>query len=191
MKIRPIPVDGFLLVRRPGYFGRRRDAIVKDLNDKYGVGEWELRWYVPSQNKSYSYEEACIFCYEESYFQYLKDMPLSIDYICSFKECIDNAITNIFSGCDYTKQEAFSTHIQDIAVRNVLRRLERKFTGREILTIRSEDSNGYIYGPGNIPYMNPDDIYQPSKAPKWAKVGSVEDFWQSNKFIGLKQKDVI
>jgi NAD dependent epimerase/dehydratase family enzyme len=93
----------------------------------------------------------------------------------------------VASGQDYTKQEAFSTHIQDIAVRNVLRRLGVQFTGKngKLLQIRSSDSEGFKYGPGNIPFAWPHLIQQPSLCPKWANQGSVEDLWQSNKMLQI------
>ena len=179
---------GWRRLYRPGYFGRRRDAIVQDLNDKYG-NNWQLRWVSSAFPDGLTFHEACIVHYEFSYLQWFKDHPDDVDFICSYGECIDNAMTNVHSGRDYTKQEAFSTHIQDIAVRNVLYFFGRKFEGPsdKILVIRSADSEGYRYGPGNIPYFNPKGIEQPSKCPKWATPGSVEDQWQSNKYIFVKE----
>lgn len=173
---------------RPGYFGRRRDQIVAELNTKYGCDGWELRWVTDAYPSGLTFNESCILNYELSYFQWLVKRPDDIDFICSYGECMDNALTNIQSGFDYMKQEAFSTHIQDIAVRNVLRHLGREFEGPKdkILVIRSADSEGYRYGPGNIPYWNPKYITQPSKCPKWATPCSVEDFWQSNKFVFVR-----
>lgn len=175
-------------VYRPGFFGRRRDQIVRELNDKYGTGNWDLRWCTSAFPDGLTFNEACILCYEYSYLCWFMEFPNDVDFICSFGECIDNAPTNVQSGCDYEKQEAFSTHIQDIAVRNVLKLLGRKFEGDKdnILVIRSTDSNGHRYGPGNIPYFNPTDIIYPSKCPKWANYGSVEDFWQSNKWVFVR-----
>lgn len=172
---------------RPGYFGRRRDQKVKELNEKFGEGLWRLVWIA---DIALPFDEACIRFYEKSYFYYLRNRKEDVDFICSFGECIDNAPTNIQSGCDYTKQEAFSTHIQDIAIRNVLKGLGRKFEGpkSKILVIRSSDSNGFKFGPGNVPFMGPEQITQPSLAPGWASAGSVEDFWQSNKWVQVFKK---
>ena len=194
---------------RPGYFGRQRDAKVFALDSTLGKGNWRLAWVAPESVElealmayryaatppaqlpysrdplSFEFAEACVIFYEESYFRHLESKPEELDFICSFAECIDNAPTNVKSGLDYTKQEAFSTHIQDIAVRNVLRRLGRKFEGPEgkLLIIRSADSEGFRFGPGNVPFFDSKLITQPSKCPKWAGVGSVEDFWQSNKWV--------
>lgn len=173
---------------RPGYFGRRRDQIVWTLNNAHGKDGWRLAWVVGE--KSYTFEEACVQFYEKSYFEFFKNRPDDLKFLCSFGECIDNAPTNVQSGLDYTKQESSSTHIQDIAVRNMMAGLGLRFEGAKdnILVIRSIDSNGYRFGPGNVPLFDPSLITQPSEVPKWANPGSVEDFWQSNKWIQLKAK---
>jgi hypothetical protein len=182
------------IVGRPGYFGRKRDEKIAQLDKTYGKGRWRLVWvqfvehFAGSGTGTWSNLEffaACRNCYEESYFQYLLKRPDLVDLACQYTECFDNATTNVESGLDYMKQEAFSTHIQDIALRNVLRRLGRWFEGKngKLLQIRSKDSEGYVFGPGNIPFLNPGAIIKPSMVPSWAQEGSVEDFWQSNKHI--------
>jgi hypothetical protein len=178
-------------IQRPGYLGRRRDQIHATWNEKYGPGNWGLRWFLAKEGKheGATFMMACQWYYEYSYVKYFREHPEELDYICRFGECIDNAHTNIQSGCDYSKQEAFSTHIQDIAIRNVLRINKRKFEGApdNILVIRSSDSNGYKYGPGNIPFFAPKLIIEPQICPSWAFHGSVEAFWQSNKYLCLKE----
>lgn len=170
------------VVERPGYLGKKRDAKYQDWDRIYGKGGWRISWIV--RGKDYDFLTACKEFYEEAYFQRMS-VSNKLDYICSYGECIDNDESNIQSGCDYLKQESDCTHIQDIAVRNVLRRLGRKFEGPsdKILTIRSVDSNGYMLSPGRVMFHLPELILHPSKCPRWAKEGSVEDFWQSNKFL--------
>lgn len=177
-------------VVRPGYFGKRRDAMILGYDTNYGAGNWRLAWVAPgfpagAPDVALEFAEACKVFYEESYFQYLQDRSDDLDFICEFTECMDNSPTNIHSGLDYTAQEASSTHIQDIAVRNVLARLGRAFTGKrtELLIIRSADSSGFKFGPGNVPFYRPEMITQPSRCPSWANAGSVENFWQSNKWL--------
>jgi len=181
-------------VMRPGYFGRRRDLKHAQFDQQYGAGNWRLAWVVtgnavsgPAADVVFPFVRACKQFYEESYYVHLKDRPDAIDFICEFTECMDNAPTNVHSGCDYAAQEAYSTHIQDIAVRNVLARLGRSFTGKrtELLVIRSSDSNGYRFGPGNVPFYLPEWITRPSLCPTWASARSVEDFWQSNKWLQI------
>ena len=175
------------LLYRPGFFGRRRDAIVADLNKTYGEGAWTLVWKAEGY-PILEFKDACVFYYEGSYIQWFEKHLHEVDFICGYGECVDNAPTNTDSGCDYTKQEAFSTHIQDIAIRNVLKHFGRKFEGPsdKVLVIRSADTEGYKYGPGNIPFFNRDLIEKPKKTPRWAGEDSVEAFWQSNKWLALK-----
>lgn len=174
-------------VERPGYFGRRRDEKIEELNARHGRGDWRLRWVIEQDGRQHDcdFVPACIDFYQQSYLQYLQDKPAELAYICSYGEVIDNAPSNIGSGCDYSKQESWATHIQDIAIRNVLRVLGLRFRGKahNLLIIRSTDSNGFRFGPGNVPFMATERITQPSLKPAWANSGSVEDFWQSNKWV--------
>lgn len=174
-------------VSRPGYFGRKRDEKVAAFDAQYGKGQWRLAWVAGST--SLTFFNACRQFYEDSYHQHLSVRPEEVDLICQFSECYDNAKSNVKSGIDYQIQEAYSTHIQDIAIRNVLRRLDRWFTGArgDLLQIRSKDSEGFRFGPGNIPFAWPQFIVPPSLCPSWANVHSVEDFWQSNKMLQVWQ----
>lgn len=184
--------QGWRNVERPGYFGKRRDQIVLSYDATYGVGNWRLAWIVPgfrgASSVALDFEQACKAVYEESYTQYLQARPDDVNFICEFSECMDDSPTNVHSGLDYTAQWTKSTHIQDIAVRNVLAKLGRSFTGKrtELLVIRGADSNGHRFGPGNVPLYRPELIIQPSKCPQWATPGSVEDFWQSNKHLQVR-----
>lgn len=185
LKLRKMP--NYKLLHRPGYFGRRRDAIVASYNKLYGENKWTLVWVIDGQ-RPLEFLDACIMFYETSYLNWFEYRVDDLKFITSFGECIDNAPTNIESGTIYAHQESFSTHIQDIAIRNVLFQMGLEFKGPadKILVIRSSDSNGHKYGPGNIPFYNTDLISQPSLCPKWANKGSVEDFWQSNKWVALR-----
>jgi hypothetical protein len=180
-------LNDFHPLERPGYFGRRRDEKIKALNDAHGAGNWTLAWKYGEVY--YEFHPACRYLYELSYLEHLMREPELLEWICGFGEVIDNAITNVQSGYDYTIQEAFSTHIQDIAVRNVLQLLGKKFMGNpdNLLTIRGVDSNGAHLNPGKIPFFHPAEVGTPSLAPKWAEPLSVEDFWQSNKWIMVRE----
>lgn len=168
---------------RPGYFGRRRDEKIAALNAEHGAGNWRLAWKWGLGGRGFFC--ACREFYEESYFAFFLLRPDEVDFVCSFGEVIDCAPSNVSSGLDYARQESYATHIQDIAVRSVLRRLGRWFEGPtdSLLTIRGPESNGARFNPGRIPFAWPNMILAPSLAPKWADPGSVEDFWQSNKIL--------
>jgi hypothetical protein len=192
-------MNGWIKWTRPGFFGRRKDEIAAALDSAHGPGNWKLAWAalgpcirmdgmpVHLEECLYPYEQACKLFYEESYFRHFRDQKQVLDDICSYGECYDNDVENVGSGRDYTVQRAYSTHIQDIAVRNVLDRLGRKFSGPpgRLLQIRGKDSDGFRLGlgPGQVPFYDRSLIAVPSLAPKWAQPGSVEDFWQSNKWV--------
>lgn len=38
--------NGWTNIERPGYFGRKRDAKISELNDRHGVN-WRLAWCIP------------------------------------------------------------------------------------------------------------------------------------------------
>lgn len=178
--------SGWKTVFRPGYFGRRRDQRVATYDSTYGSANWRLAWVV--DDRAYSFVEACKLFYEQAYFVWFQERPDEVDFVCSFGDCIDNAPSNVLAKRDYAHQES-STHIQDIAVRNVLFRLGRTFEGPAdtLLIIRSQESNGYRFGPGNIPFHAPHLITQPEICPKWAASGSTEAFWQSAKHVQVRQ----
>lgn len=168
-------------INRPGFFGRSRDTKIAHYNDLYIKNRWRLVWIVPT--RTVLFKEACVQFYERSYLEYLRENPDLLDFICSFGEVIDNAESNILSGYDYEKQESYSTHIQDIAIRNVVRKLGRLFEGNQLLVVRGNLTNGHHLNPGQIPFYDHGLITQPSLAPYWALRNSVEDFWQSNKWL--------
>lgn len=177
------------LVNRPGFFGRSREVKVGQFNDTYGRGNWRLVWVVPT--RSLLFKDACVQFYERSYYEYLKENKDLLDFICSFGEVIDNAESNISSGYDYEKQESYSTHIQDIAIRNVLWRMGLKFRGSKNhhLVVRGHLSNGQHLNPGHVPFYDHGLITWPSLAPYWALANSVEDFWQSNKWLEVNTEN--
>lgn len=178
-------------LKRPGYFGRNRDKIIASLNDQWPSG-WLLVWIFGQT--PYDFLNACVTFYEASYIDYLYKHPMLLEKICSeYHECYDNDITNIVSGLDYNYQESGATHIQDIAVRNAIKFLGKKFEGPKdkLLEIRGKESiGGRLLSPGVVPFIFHTYITEPSLAPKWAYKGSVEDFWQSNKWIQVYKKDL-
>jgi hypothetical protein len=170
---------------RPGYFGKKRDEKVASLDAMFGEGNWRLVWCIDT-GVAFPFEIACKLFYEMSYTLFLARNPERLEQLCGYLECYDTDLDNLASGLDYTRQEAQSTHIQDIAVRNSLKRLGRHFHAtnqRGLLQIRGPETEGFWLNPGQVPFFAPELIEQPSIHPTWAKAGSVEDFWQSNKWV--------
>jgi hypothetical protein len=185
--------NGWFLSHRPGMLGSKRNKVISSWDKSYGIGNWKLLWrIINSETKKqelYEFPAACKYFYEASYLAYFERNPQQVDYVCSFGECIDNSATNIVSGLDYMVQEAKSTHIQDIAVRACLKTLGRQFEGPKdkLLVIRSSGDSGWHLSPGLVSFFAASLVEHPSKCPKWAHHYSVEDFWQSNKWLAVKE----
>jgi len=82
-----------------------------------------------------------------------------------------------------------ATHLQDIAIRRVVERRDWKFHGSELVQIRGDTTLwGSRLDPGKVPFHRPELIVSPPLVSWWNK-NSIEDFYQSNKFLQVKWKD--
>ena len=171
---------GWVVRERLGYVGARRDEI----------WSWIYKTYGQQATTAYLWESeliprsSALQLYEDAYFQFLKANPEVLDWLVrTGADVYDNSLTNVESGIDYSVQEAAATHLQDIAMRRCILRTGRWFEGDCLIQIRGIESEGYVLMPGLVPFHFPDRIVQPSLAPAWARCGSIEDFWQSNKVV--------
>lgn len=195
--------EGYLIVDRPGYFGKKRDSIFEKYDSLYGEGNWEIDWvfgenltWLGGDNPirgEYQLLEFPDNCepYEHSYFMYFSNHRDELEWIANtYEDVFDNSPTNIKSGLDYTKQEkGIGTHIQDIAVRNVVAKFRLKFRGRGLLQVRTGVGGpGEKWSPMNIPFYEPKWIMQPKRSGWWDKgvADSVECWYQSNKILLVK-----
>ena len=105
----------------PGYLGMNRDAFLQTMNEKYGEGNWQIAWLV--EDNFLNFLEVCQH-YEEAYYQYLLNNPEILNQlITEAADVYDTDPGNIKSGLDYSVQDGKNNHIQDIAIRNCLKRL--------------------------------------------------------------------
>ncbi|MFC1685872.1 hypothetical protein ACFLZZ_02500 [Nanoarchaeota archaeon] len=168
-------------IGRIGFIGSLSDNVEKNLSELYG-NSWRKSYIF--DGKSISRKEA-LSHYEESYFKYMKEHPRVLKWLTEgASDVYDNSKTNVLSGTDYFKQETKAVHLQDIAIRRVVKRLGHKFKGKPLLQIRGKKSRGYCLNPGVLPFYSPENILSPSRK-GWWKPKSVEDFWQS-KIVQLK-----
>lgn len=175
---------------RPGYAGKRRDDIIRGRNKVYGPGNWRHVW---ETHDKYGLDEwllsnkGAIMLYEDAYYEYFKKNPGKLEWIAeTASDVYDDSKTNVKSGLDYSIQESKSAHLQDIAIRRCLIRLGMRFEGEQLVQIRS-DGAGAAYSPGNIPFHLPNLISYP-ELEGWWKPGSVESFFQSNKYLQVLEK---
>ncbi|MBI2024922.1 MAG: hypothetical protein HYT03_02465 [Candidatus Harrisonbacteria bacterium] len=174
------------IAEHPGYLGKRREEKYKEWDQKYGAGNWRLAW---NYGQIYTNFLGACALYEDAYFQFLRDNPYVLNkLITEASDVYDDEPSNVESGLDYTKQETKRTHIQDTAIRRSLVRLGVWFSGEELIRIRQEKGThplSMILSPGKVPFHRPDLIDKPELV-GWWDAGSVESFYQSNKYLQTK-----
>jgi len=175
-------------VGRPGYFGNLRDAKYVGWDKQYGKENWRIVWKVLDMELDFL--GACVL-YEAAYLNYLVNAPSVVaSLIVEAKDIYDDEESNVNSGLDYTKQETLSTHVQDITIRRCLVNLGVWFKGSKLIRIRQEQGQhplSMVLSPGRVPFHIPEFIHQPEISDRWWQKGSVESFYQSNKFLQVKQ----
>ena len=176
----------------PGYVGKRRNDLWAERDAKYGKDNWQTIWLV--EGIYLEYEEACRL-YEDAYFEYFKQRPELLEHLLEVaSEVYDDDPTNVESGLDYSKRGSVRTHIQDIAIRNCVRRLGRTFNGSRLLQIRDrmgEHALSLALSPGQVPFHKPELLSHPDnleviRAKAWWLPSSVEDFYQRAKRLVIK-----
>ena len=202
----------FVIAERLSYLGKNRDSKLQEFDETFGNGNWAVLWAVGAnavwladtkqlsgRYVLFDYARACKL-YEDAYYEHFKQHPDELEFIINrASEVFDNAETNTNSRLDYLIQEESSTHIQDIAIRNVIARFGRRFNGAELLQIRT-DGVGEKWNPANIEFhrqawfVEPRNVRDADGKERWwardryqAKEKSVECWWQSNKFLCIKK----
>ena len=172
----------WITVGRPGYVGHRHRQSVRRLNRQFGEGNWRISYH---WNEAVIDRHEALKHYEDAYCEFLKCHPDVLDWLCrTASEVYDIEPSNVDSGLDYSRQECSAVHLQDIAVRRCLKRLNRQFEGDHLVQIRGHDSEGYRLNPGRVPFHAPERILKPSLSRgTWWDESSIEDFWQSNKIL--------
>lgn len=173
-------------IERPGYFGDKRDQILKDYSQKYGAENegWRLAWDVNGEGFSRAQMN---MLYEDAYFEFMSNNPDICQQLVGFKDVYDDAPSNVESGFDYFRQETDRTHVQDVSIRRVMKRLGLVFQGTELLQIRDHLGThplSVTLSPGQIPFHRPDILLVPELVGWWLP-GSVESFYQSNKVLQI------
>lgn len=175
-------------VEHPGFFGSMRNELYMKWDEMYKPHHWRLAYV---WGESIISRQMALCLYEDAYYVFLRDNPDVLkNLINSASDVYDNAESNIYSGTDYTIQEQKSTHLQDIAIRRVLRRMGKWFQGDKLLQIRSNSDEGKILSPKNVPFHIPNMIHDGKikdygKKGKWWNDGSIEDFYQRNKVLQI------
>jgi hypothetical protein len=171
----------------PGYVGKRRNDLWAERDAQYGKGNWQTIWLV--KGVYLEYEEACRL-YEDAYFEYFKKRPELLEFLLEVaSDVYDDDPSNVTSGLDYAKRGEVRTHIQDIAIRNCVKRFGREFRGNKLIQIRDrigEHPLSLALSPGQVPFHKPELLSFPDnldeiRSKAWWLPSSVEDFYQRAK----------
>lgn len=183
-----VPYKGFKVTEiRPGLFGEERERRIIEYNNEYGIGNWELGWKFDSRVLDL---ESALKLYEMSYqIHFLGNRIIWNDLVKKAKDVWVENFSDIESGLDYSLQKAKAAHYEDIAIRRVLKENNRNFKGEFLVRVRgdSEYLCGKLLSSMYLPFVAPNYIEEPRLA-GWWKRDSVEDFWQSNKVLLVKDR---
>jgi len=183
------------IMRQPGCFGNRSLKIQKLLDTRYGKENWRVGWVWQGRIIG---EEEMRALFEEAYYQHLVKHPALLDYLIqNARDIYDLDPSDIDSGTNYWKQgfdlskyRLRVRHLQDIAIRRVIRlRLELNFKGSKLIQIRStsEDKIGRELSPGFVPFHMPGAV-EPALFNGWWKDKTIEAFCQQNRVIQIKNR---
>lgn len=171
------------IVKRPGYFGKKRDEIEGDFNRRYGPGNWRLAYV---WGKLVIERGFALQIYEDAYYMHFFFNPDVLAWLIgTASEVYDTAPSNVASGFDYNLQETPNNHIHDISIRRAVARHGFSFMGDHLMEIRGNNSEGKNLSPGVVPFHADSLIYQPP-IKGWWRPGSIEDFYQSNKVLQVR-----
>jgi hypothetical protein len=178
----------------PGYVGKHRNELWAERDSKYGKGNWQLIWLVAGDYLEYT--EACRL-YEDAYFENFRKRPELLEYLLEVAaDVYDDDPSNVESGFDYSKRGDVRTHIQDIAIRNCVKRFGREFRGNKLVQIRDrvgEHPLSLALSPGQVPFHKPELVSNPDnlaeiRSKAWWLPLSVEDFYQRAKRVVVRNE---
>ncbi len=174
----------WITIERPGVFGHKKDKILSSYDSEFGKNNWRLVHIY--DHRFIPFSETCNL-FEEAYFQdSFRREDLWVNLRKEASEVYDINHSDINSGLDYLVQNNTGTHIQDIAIRNVFLRKGWDFEGSELIQIRGNAKPfGIKLTPGRVPFHQPLEIVIPHLEGWWDK-NSVEDFYQSNKVLQIR-----
>ncbi len=177
-------------VGRPGAFSVRKHEIERNYQQLYG--EHRIVWSAGDRTLDL---KGALKLYDDAYRIYFESNLSELDWITTnYANVYDNNPSNVASGLDYAKQEFGGNHYQDIAIRRAADALGFTWKGSGLLEIRTTGA-GAKWGPGKIPFHRPELIPRPELPGWWnagaiGKPGSLESYWQSAKYLEVKDPKI-
>ena len=170
-------------IGRPHYFGRNRDRRRRAYNQRYGSDGWRIRHLLCGQ--VVELPEAARHC-ADAYAAYLESHGDVLEWLCTAAaDVYQTARSNRQSGLDYTLQETKMEHVYDIAVRNALAQLGRRFAGEKLVHLGGQRELEAPLNPGVVPFHRPEWIAQPALE-LWWRPDSIACYWESNKVLQIR-----
>lgn len=175
------------IIERPGYSGKKKAEKHAAWDAEYGEGNWRIAW---QWNSEIVLADFAYQLYEDAYYlDSIRRMDIWRGLIDIARDVYDLEERDIESRLDYSIQQGAATHLQDIAIRRVVKRRGGKFYGTELIQIRGHnDYWGKLLGPGKVLFHFPEMIVVPHLK-GWWDPNSIEDFYQSNKVLQVKVKE--
>lgn len=168
--------------------GVRRGEAIQKFNKKFGYLTWRFAWQV-DLNRCVPFRLA-VGLYEKSYEEHLIANPDKVLYLVeNARDVFDNDESNIVSGSNYFIQGKKLTHLQDIAIRRVLRTMQECFRGERLIRVRksrNSDSIGRSLSPKFVPFTRPEIVCNFAQHDGQNKP-CVEDFWQLNRVVQFSE----
>lgn len=107
-------------IDRPGYFGKKRDELVRGWNSQFGECSWRIAWQWGNQ---FIEKPEALQIYEDGYYEFLKSNPDVLDWLVkTASDVYDTAPTNVKAGFSYKHQETQNNHLHDVAIRRAVLR---------------------------------------------------------------------
>jgi hypothetical protein len=168
--------------------GKKRGEAIKKLNQKYGYLTWRFAWQIHF-NRCVPFRVA-VGLYEKSYEEHLRANQDKVQYLVeNASDVFDNDESNIVSGFNYFIQGKKLTHLQDIAIRRVMRTMQQRFSGGRLIRVRKSrnaDAIGRSLSPKYVPFCDP-ELVQGFDHSNGHSVPSIEDFWQNNRVVQFSE----
>jgi hypothetical protein len=169
-------------IGRPHYFGRNRDRRRRTYNKRYGPDGWRIRHVVCGQLLDLPEAARHVAA---AYAAFLATRPDVLEWLCTAaSDVYQTARSNVQSGLDYARQETKMEHVHDIAVRNALAELGRRFSGEKLVHLGGRGQLDAPLNPGAVPFHRPEWIAKPPLE-LWWHTDSIESFWQLNKVLQI------
>ena len=180
----------WLTVERPGWFGEAKENILQNFDKQYGAGNWRIRHQLGP--RLLDFREA-LRIYELCYEMHFLDPHTRYLWTNLFKIAKNiwtEQPSDTGSGTNYYMQNAKAPHYEDIAIRIIMEKYQKRFEGEKLIRIRadSKDVVGIALSSIHIPFIFPKFIEPSFPETLWwnRHEGSLEHFWHCNKVLQIK-----